>query len=437
MQYVFSASDARYYYKIDGVWVFDNPLKEKGMKALLVMAGETPARAKRIVEDDELPVVHSIDMRPPAPGEEFQEIFDSPRGKCLNTWRAPNIDPVPGAFPFIEELLSWLTGHDPAGVEWLKNWLAVKIQNPALAPGVAVVFNGQQGSGKNTLMKVIFSILGEHNCAAITQEALNTRYNANWIDKLFIFADEAMHGEGVFDLSDKVKGYITSEQNPIEGKHRNAKTQINRAAWVFASNRETPVKVEIGDRRFTTFSNYAEVSADWKARLAAQFGEDKQPNPGFMREIRAFYHYLLHRAADFCAATSPYQNDARNDLIHVNKSPLECFVEEVAAEGIDEFIDNYDVDKAMGDVTTKGRERWDFGGKGVSKLAVYQAYVQYCKARGGRAVKLNRFGLLVKRSSTPWEEARVSDGRGYQVSCYILPRRVSDDVSPGKVASSP
>jgi hypothetical protein len=419
-----------YFYKLNGRWCLDSPVGPHGITAHLVEAGLSVYEARDIVKNKQLRRVHHVDLFPAKYGDTMPDLVKLPDGKwALNIWDPPRLTPMQNPYPSIERLLSWLTGHDPQGVAWLKNWIAAKLQDPALVPKVAVLFAGAHGSGKDTFAKILMAMLGPGNCAKISRRNLENRFNARWVGKLFVFANEVVTKEHYTDIAEELKEYITSDTTEIEGKGQNQRRQTNRLSWVFASNDTiSPLLVERGDRRYTIFANHTPLppqpgaspeATEYADMIRALYLPNDEPTEAFMAEIAGFYYDTLHCSVDHRASSTPYHNEAREDLITASETPADSFFRDVQETGIDEYLEA----AKQGALGLVDEATYDFGEKGLSRYAVHQAYVAYCKLHGGHSLKANRFGIAVKNHRPEWPSVRVYCAPTQrQVYCYQVPR---------------
>jgi hypothetical protein len=406
--FCFSVPHEKFLYKIDGRWQLDSPIGEKGIISHLVSKRINTKLAKGLIKNGAFKTVHGIDI---IPGE--GEFVEQGGAQYLNVWARPSLVPEAGEYPRIRRILSWLTNKDETAEDWLRNWVAAKVQNPALLPRTAVVLAGQPRSGKGTFALLMQSMLGPENCATISRRTLDTNFNARWINKLFVLADEITEGDKKRSLFEDLKTYIASDDTEIEAKFANRLKQRNRLAWVIATNdKVSPVIVEKGDRRYTVLTNHTTLTAEYTAMILGCFEPSNgKPTESFAAEMRAFYHDCLTRSVDASKVSMPHENGARDALINAGASSIDLFVAEVKAGRFDfwfeqtKFRDTHDLEKQ------------DFGARGISRIAVYRTYRLFCERTGTMANRFSGFGAAVANYDPPWTEVAV-DG----VDCYIVPR---------------
>jgi hypothetical protein len=412
-------------YKEKGEWRLDSPVGKDAISHFLMQGGWSQDLAKATLNTKQYVVVADIVCEPNCP-----ELFQEQGKNYINTWVKPKLIPVPvpdgttiaQVAPRIFSILDRLTDNDPAGVNWLCNWMALKVQNPGLLLKVAVLFSTAPGLGKGTLASIMFHMLGKDNCAILSRDELESRFNSRWAQKLFVLADEVLSSENLKDVSDHLKLLIDSPTIKLEGKGRDQRSVTNRLAWMFASNDQvTPVRVDSGDRRYSVFSNHKPVDEEYKQLLIGLFDpiDRETPSDSFRKEMEYFYHYLLSLSVDRYLVSHPYMNAARQTLIDANKPAHEMFFDAAEVDGIDSMLElvkngaDFDLIKSWEDL--------DFGPQGVTKELLYRAYELYVQRVGARGMKYNKFCAALKNQGK-WKFKRNKDSKGRYKECYICPK---------------
>jgi hypothetical protein len=416
----------KYVYKLNGRWQLDNPVNEKGISGHLSEVGWSNDMIKAALQPNGTQKVYGLRMEPNQP-----DLFVDPATgrKYLNCWVEPNIEPVAGEYPSIKRILMWLMDNDVEGYEWVKHWLAQKIQNPRWLPKIAIVFITKQGAGKGSLFRVLSKILGEENCAEINRKALDSTFNARWITKLFLLANEIVNTDNFSVLKEDLKSYIDSPVNEMQGKFKDQRSVPNYLAWIFATNDNiSPVVVEQGDRRYTIFSNQKDAT-EQKAFCDSLYEEKDNSimKEHFVKEIQAFYHDLLNTEVNHKLIRRPFENGARNDLIQVSLTSWQAFLEYVEEESIDPLLEKL---RRTGELHSIGD--YDFGEDGVSREVVFVAYRAFCKQTGYSGIlKQRKFGQAVKERWPTFRATIKSNGR--RVWCYQVPRGDKFSGTPLKI----
>lgn len=404
-----------------GRWMIDEPLTKEGITNWLVAACNEDAEiTKTRLKARDFGVVAGVDL---IPGNDAEFVQHGPNTVVLNTWVRPTLAPAPAPYPRISRVLDWLTNHDPNGRRWLEHWIAAKVQNPGRLPRVAVVFQSAPAGGKGTLTYCIQQMLGPENTAIIQRAELESRFNARWVNKLFVLADEAVAGDEYRSLSDQLKVLIDGGTLSLEAKGVDQRAVTNRLAWFFASNRNMPVIIEPNDRRYTVFVNPDELPPGYKEMIDGCFDvrDSSKATPEFMAEIAGFFDYLMKLTVNYEFIRKPYENDARQRLIHANRSSYELFLQHVQEHGLDDMLDEI----VRTDPSFSKRSDIDWGAdKGVAMKAIYACYVRYCAAIGAKPVRNTRLGMAIANHRPAWPPCRpYINGKQVSSSGYIVPRR--------------
>ena len=235
--------------------------------------------------------------------------------------------------PAINILLSNLF-QDNFDKKYFLNWLAY-IVGTGQKTRNAVVLRGVQGSGKNLFFEnIIRPFFGENWTNTVGAETIESVYNANIENKLFIAFNEIQNYENRTKVSDKLKQIISDDFITINEKFIKIRTVRNIANCIFFSNSATPISIEGSDRRYSIFtaniplkdkvSNINKLIADMKS------------------EIVDFYAYLLslNYIEDF--AKNVLQNNER-ELIKKTTTNFTDLIGDLLAQGLtDKFIEYID-----------------------------------------------------------------------------------------------
>ena len=317
---------------VQGEPLLDSLLRtERAVKNSLLMAlgaNDKEARLTIKIYMDQMryPKVSSVDTVPGA-----GLIVPVADRDVLNLWVPPVLKPVEGDCSWPLKLLARLTGNDPKALEWYLNWLAAKVQNPALRPETACVFRSEEGAGKGTLKRMIGEIGGRQNTAQLTPATLRSRFTP-WVGKPWIFGEEAAT-EDRFDLENELKAYITEETIRLEKKGIEEKSIPNRTAWHFFSNNDIPVKLGKTARRFTVFNDNNPVEPEWSAWLKGLYTPEKSFTAEALAGISAFAHFLQNVKVDHQAVSTAFDNRALRELIKVNLGTLDTWANYIEENG--------------------------------------------------------------------------------------------------------
>jgi len=167
-----------------------------------------------------------------------------------NLWRGFSYKAEPGDCSlFLEHTLENICSGNEKHYEYLLNWMAHAVQNPASQGHSAIVLKGAQGTGKGKFVSTFGALFGQHFIHVTNPRHLVGNFNSHLQDCLILFADEAFWGgdkknEGV------LKAIITEPTLMIEQKGVDSRSVPNYIHLIMASNEDWVVPVGAGDRRF-------------------------------------------------------------------------------------------------------------------------------------------------------------------------------------------
>lgn len=204
-------------------------------------------------------------------------IVDTDEGKKVNTWRGFAIEPYDGKVTDkeIERFLSYvrevIADNDPGAYNWVLDWLADILQEPADKPGTALVLVGEHGAGKSFLGEGIMRpIIGPtHSTQTNKIDALTSQFNKAAENRIFVQCDESSHS-GSRMAADALKSIISDKTIQIEPKGVDRYEAPNNMRLLFTSNREANAVFIDGsayERRYTVLKVSSERAKDtewWK-----------------------------------------------------------------------------------------------------------------------------------------------------------------------------
>lgn len=160
------------------------------------------------------------------------------------------VKPIPALF---DKLISNLTNTDEEKKD-LINWLAYFYQTLEKST-IAWIIKGEKGTGKGILMSILRKIYGtDYIYKESDAKSIISQFNSQWKDKLYIIFEEVNFTDLKADSStihSRLKDMITDTYINIEGKGANKTLNYPfYSNMMFFSNKETPIEIETGDRRY-------------------------------------------------------------------------------------------------------------------------------------------------------------------------------------------
>ena len=159
--------------------------------------------------------------------------------RVYNLWTGWGTKPAKGgSWDCMKDLIeNTLSGGDERAAEYIYRWLAWLFQNPGEPAGVALSFTGKQGTGKGTLGNTLKRIIGRHAIRLNHSRHLTGNFNKHLMDKVFIFADEAVRPTQRGDVA-ALKAIITEPTVAIEPKGIDI-FDVNNCAHVMIASNDT------------------------------------------------------------------------------------------------------------------------------------------------------------------------------------------------------
>jgi hypothetical protein len=169
----------------------------------------------------------------------------------------------------------------------------IKIVKYKERPKISLILRSvrRQGCGKGTFYSLVKALLGSEYCLETSIiDDLFGNFNDGRVNKIFIAIDECA-GTETFQLTGKLKNAITESSfiaNPKYGKRYELE---NYNSFVFYSNNERCVQVEIGNRRFWVIDVPNATDSKFLIDINTKYINNNAI-------ICAFYDYLINKAEE-------------------------------------------------------------------------------------------------------------------------------------------
>ena len=321
-------------------------------------------------------------------------------GGKLNLWRGWAVEPVPGDWSLMRELIDKvLCEGDTVRSEYVCRWIAFMLQKPWISPEAAVVFRGKEGTGKGTLARALMRIAGAHGLTVSSSQQFAGRFNAHLRDVILLFADEAVaptdkEGNSV------LKQLVTEPVISYEGKGKDIVPGRNMVHIVMASNERWVVPAGPEARRY-----FVSAVSDARRNDRAFFRRLWQQMEAGGYE--AMLHDMLALDLGEWTPANPPATAALGEQKLMSADPLVQFWEQRLAQGdLTDLIVQVDDDlqwSAECDATLELRP--------VHKDAVVQAANEFVSKRRAFATGVNHKGLREAGKTFGLEVARRRGGR--------------------------
>jgi Family of unknown function (DUF5906) len=170
----------------------------------------------------------------------------------------------------------------------LLRYIAHMFQYPEVKAGIAIIFNGGQGTGKDVFLEFIERLLGDENYTSTgnPEEVVFSRFNAACASKILIHIEE-MSRNLFKKYSEKVKSKITKKQEKYEDKGEKFLTLASYERYIFTTNDSIATYLEDGERRMVIFTPSKENCGNTNY-FDALISDMENPSV-----CRKFYDYLM------------------------------------------------------------------------------------------------------------------------------------------------
>lgn len=219
----------------------------------------------------------------------------------------------------------WCRG-DSEYFEYVVNWLAWGVQNPAKPAEAALVLQGGEGTGKGIIVRAFGSLWAPHFVHAFSAEDIVGKFNGHFGESSFTFFDEAFFA-GDLRHSSMLRGLISEPTLRVEKKFENRRTEVNTQKFIFAANAKHAVDAAIDSRRYFALEVLPKRPDDgpyFDALNAAIEGGEREALFGFL---------LSRQLGGFHPSKMPAPTEALQLNRELSESPARRFIRSVLDSG--------------------------------------------------------------------------------------------------------
>ena len=217
-----------------------------------------------------------------APGRQLDSFY--------NLFAGYNVNPSKeGSWDLMQEhIYNIVCNKDQKIFDWVLDWMADIVQNPAQKKGTAIAVRGAKGAGKTLAFEALEHILAPHSMKSAQQSHLIGKFNWHLADKLLLIAEEGFFA-GSQQADSVFKDLITGTNQSYEKKGVDVVSMPNYTRFVVISNEDWVVKASLqGERRYLVLDAASDRIGDFEYfnTLMAQM-----KNGGYERML----YDLMHR----------------------------------------------------------------------------------------------------------------------------------------------
>ena len=207
----------------------------------------------------------------------MDRVFAPPPQKCMsfefNDWlgwggehELRGVEGATDISPFLNHILH-LTNYDEAGANYFVEWLAQMFQYPGVKIPVCIIIISDQGSGKSLLSEFISSLMCRYYYKTTDPGKVFGNFNSSLVNNILTVFEELKFRD-IKDYSDKFKDAISSDTSDLRLLYQENRTVKNYSRYLGFSNHDSPISIEMSDRRFVVFKSASPKGVDYYNELA-------------------------------------------------------------------------------------------------------------------------------------------------------------------------
>ncbi len=244
----------------------------------------------------------------------------------FNLWRGFAVGPVEGECSlYLQHITDNICSGNDEHANYMLDWMAYNAQYPGERPEVAVIFRGDEGTGKGMAIRPYGELFGPHYIHISQPGHLTGHFNAHLQCCKVLFADEAFFA-GDRRHENVLKAFVTEPTLMIEPKGVDPYPVRNVIALLMSSNHEFVVPAGKDARRYFVL----DVS-DARKQDHAYFEAiaHEMANGGH----EALLYFLLNRDLSGFEVRKVPQTEALADQKARSRRGVDLLVEMLASEG--------------------------------------------------------------------------------------------------------
>jgi len=239
--------------------------------------------------------------------------------------------------PTIFRFMHHALGSDVDITEAFVNWCAYIVQKRTRTL-TAWVLHGVEGTGKGVLINnILRPLFGPRQSSVVTMRELASPYNA-YMRQAFLVICEEMQSSTMFDESGVMavlRNFITEPTVMIRSMYSLPVEMNNYSNFILTSNKTDVIAVPKGDRRF----NVAKYQPSKFYKNQDELAKAPADMAKILKELQAFYDYLLGYPCNESAAQTVIQTEDRDNMIHISEASIDTVSNALLDGTMDFFLD--------------------------------------------------------------------------------------------------
>lgn len=240
---------------------------------------------------------------------------------CLNVWVPSEVEDIEGDVEPWLDLVHKLFDGDQKAIDHAIGFLAFMVQNPGERINHAMVIQGEQGIGKDSIFNAVGNVLGVQNISSVLLQHVESQFN-DWLFGKQMVIFQEMLAPGRRNIYNKLKTVITDPTHTINAKHLPLQRVYNRGNYIFLTNYKHALSIDAGDRRmWVWYSNMKPQTKEYYERFYKWLADKMSAS--------YLYNFLInYDTSSFNATAAPPMTAGKRAMIRNSGSEVEQFIEE-------------------------------------------------------------------------------------------------------------
>ena len=220
---------------------------------------------------------------------------------------------------YLKLISEGISGNDSVVNDYIIKWIANIVQNPGIKNEVALVINGNSGTGKTTFTDILCNLLTGYSKTIQGVKRLTGEYNSVIENKMLIVANELDIADSNFEREmNALKAIITDDQKDCRKIYEDFYTCENVCNFIFCSNYDDPITINNDDRRYCIIKTSDKFKGDFEF-----FKQLKELPNDFYDNLLSYF--LKIDLKDFNPRKFPI-TEAREKIIENNLTKTDLFI---------------------------------------------------------------------------------------------------------------
>ena len=278
--------------------------------------------------------------------EDGRAVFNTWRPGAVRRWSIDDVTDADVA-PWLDHV-SYILPDETARLMFFR-WCAFIVQRPGEKINWAYLLIGNQGVGKDMLLRPLYGIIGEKNYVSISTDDIEGSWT-DWAEHQVIVVEElpSFHKRDVYDW---LKRYVALGTPGFRVNKKNTPQYVvrNLQNWFIFSNHEDALALEADDRRYFVYASPVEKRGpDYYTPLVDLF-----ESPSF--QSRLFDWLLRFDISDFNPGEAPPMTTAKARMMESTRHPADQWLDDQFDGGKFEGRRLLQVHAILSDALTAGK----------------------------------------------------------------------------------